>query len=291
VTRDRLSDEPSHNSEFTDPLSSGSHGEPHHRRGESWHRTNYTPGNSSSIESTLTLSDAPSRRPTRGNSFSVPASKVSSDNASLKDSSTVNEELPLPPAVPPRFTTPQGVPKKQKIELMPMKSKSAVEAPVLTDYDNGLPPGWKEKIIHPSGYQKDRHAVTKYYCDDGRHQWEKPTHRRLGIPLNPPSETSLPVTHSVAALSLVPLVGMIIIAFLALVYYVIRRMRSRAPKKTCVEKPGSCLCRRPHVEITPLRHVVVVKATQNRYQVLQMEDITILQSYSTVGGYNARKSP
>jgi len=95
-----------------------------------------------------------------------------------------------------------------------------------------------------------------------------------------PNETSLPEPHSVAAVSMVP-VGMIILAILALVYFVIRRLRSRAPaKKTRIRVTASrsctCPCRRPLVKpraIVPLHHVVVMRTIQPN----QKEDVTVLR--------------
>jgi len=129
---------------------------------------------------------------------------------------------------------------------------------------------------------------------------------RVRHPLQPgfaPEERRLlhaPETHSVAALIHVTMsctLVVLVIAFMALVSYVIRRMRSRAPRKALsdrvIVKRESCvrLCRRQSSNsrvITPLRTVIVMTASE---QPFQMEDVKILQSYSTVGGYYARKSP
>merc|ERR1711900_76058 len=75
----------------------------------------------------------------------------------------------------------------------------------------------------------------------------------------------LPAVEPVPSPYPVPVV-MIILAFMTLVYYVIRRMRSRAPKKALSDRviSSACPCRRQpakHRAITPLRHVVVVRIT------------------------------
>merc|ERR1711964_128010 len=103
--------------------------------------------------------------------------------------------------------------------------------------------------------------------------------------------------HTLAASMIhVTLIGLVL-TFMALVCDVIRRMRSRAPRKALsdrvIVKRESCvrLCRRQSSKIrviTPLRTVIVMTPSD---QPFQMEDVKILQSYSTVGGYNARKSP
>merc|ERR1711964_5670 len=60
-------------------------------------------------------------------------------------------------------------------------------------------------------------------------------------------------------------VAVIILAILALVYFVIRRLRSRAPvtktRSRVTAKRGSCPCRSPieHQETEPLRYVVVLR--------------------------------
>merc|ERR1711964_718449 len=101
----------------------------------------------------------------------------------------------------------------------------------------------------------------------------------------------LPAVEPVPSPYPVPVV-MIILAFMTLVYYVIRRMRSRAPKKALSDRviSSACPCRRQPAKpraITPLRHVVVVRITETKPK----GGCNSFPSYPTVGRYYARKSP
>merc|ERR1711964_631174 len=105
----------------------------------------------------------------------------------------------------------------------------------------------------------------------------------MGFAADEPSPSSYPVR-----------LILIVLALLALVYYVIRRMRSRAPRKALSDrvtaKHSACPCqRRPvkHRAITPLHHVIVVRITETKPK----GGCNSPPSYSTVGRYNARKSP
>merc|ERR1711964_125339 len=92
-------------------------------------------------------------------------------------------------------------------------------------------------------------------------------------------------------------VAVIILAILALVYFVIRRLRSRAPatktRSRVTAKHGPCSCRSPieHQETEPLRYVVVLRTIAAKPKGGRKSP----PSYSTkvlhhlhVGGYYAR---
>merc|ERR1711964_90029 len=105
----------------------------------------------------------------------------------------------------------------------------------------------------------------------------------MGFAADEPSPSSYPVQ-----------VVLIVLALLTLVYYVIRRMRSRAPRKALLDrvtaKHSACPCwRRPVKQraIVPLRNVIVVRITETKPK----GGCKSLPSYPTVGRYYARSSP
>merc|ERR1711964_473412 len=164
-------------------------------------------------------------------------------------------------------------------------------------HQQGKPDGptFKPKTWAISNIKGDHNYVDIKEVIKGTGNKKAERHRVRASMLERQRRLIAPETELLAApVSMFPVLILIVLALLSLVYYVIRRMRSRAPRKALSDrvtaKHSACPCRRRPVKqraIVPLRNVIVVRITETKPK----GGCKSPPSYPTVGRYYARSSP